>query len=527
MANDIDLPTSPVPDLLDGNCVALPSQTHMIYDTVSVAQADISRLDGEILRLQAVLDGLVSKREALHTYTRLHMGLVAPARHLLPEILSEIFLQCKKNEGYEDRPRLDRAPLLLGSVCRRWRTIALSTPWLWASFALTITKNYWKSDVLLAKTWLSRAGTCPLSIALGGGDGGFAFDDDGFALGGGGSAPGGSGFENGIQPLMQVFLLHCERWYDVQLYLHSDVLRSLSPAKNRLQMLQKLHVNDTMDETVDIFECAPQLRCFNLSYHSRSSMIKVPWNQLQHFDMGSKDIDSCLELLRLTPHLKSCRVWLYGPAPRQSTSQVQHLHLCSIHADGDLVHLYDMLRPPKLHEISIDILGLEWGETPQLVSFLSLSSPKIFFFKARSHHPCDDDMIQILQACPSLVQLELRQCIPQCMTKHFLAQFASHGGSGNSSVQLVPKLHTLIVDYHPSFFNIFDFADAIESRMMLGGELKGLASDNLLVAELKTVEIHLRDMQGEPLDTTILSRLHQLRDNGLRISVREWDKIWL
>ena len=503
MVNDIELPTSPMPDLLVGNCVALPSQTHMIYDTVSIAQADISRLDGEILRLQAVLDGLVSKREALRTYTRLHMGLVAPARHLLPEILSEIFLQCKKDKEYSGYPQLDRAPLLLGSVCRRWRTIALSTPWLWASFALTINEDHWKSDSLLAKTWLARAGACPLTIAL-----------------------GGSGFEHGIQPLMQVFLLHCERWYDVQLYLHPDVLRFLSPAKNRLPMLQKLRVDDTLDETIDIFECAPQLCCFGLSYRGRASIIKVPWNQLQHFDMGNKDIDRCLELLRLTPHLKSCRVWLDGPAPRQSTPQVQHLHLCSIHASGDLVHLYNMLLPPKLHEISIDILGLEWGETPQLVSFLSLSLPKMFSFKSRTHHPCDEDMIQILQACPSLVQLELRQCIPQCMTKHFLAQFASHRGSGNSSVQLVPKLHTLIVDYDPSFFNIFDFADAIESRMMFGGELEGLASDKPLVAELKTVEIHLKDMGGEPFDT-ILSRLRQLKDSGLRISVLEWDKIWL
>jgi hypothetical protein len=500
MANDIELPTSPVPDLLDGNHVALPSQTHVIYDTVSIAQADISQLDGKILGLQAVLDGLVSKREALRTYTRLHMGLVAPARRLLPEILLEIFLQCKETKGYPRRPQLDRTPLLLGSVCRRWRTIALSTSWLWTSFALTIDKDYLKSDVLLAKTWLSRAGTCPLSIALGG------------------------GFQDGMQPLIQAFLLHCERWYDIHLSLSSHVPRFLSPAKNRLPMLQKLRVYDPMDETIDVFECAPQLRCFSLSYESRSSMIKVPWNQLQHFDMGNQGIDSCLELLRLTPHLKSCTVWLTRPAPRQSTPQVQHLHLCSIHASGNLVYLFDLLLLPKLHEISIDILGLGWGETPQLVSFLSLSSPKIFSFKSRRHHPCDDDMIQILQTCPSLVQLELRQCIPQCMTKHFLAQFASHRGLGNSSVQLVPKLLTLIVDYAPSRFNIFDFADTIESRMMLGGELEGLASDDPPVAGLKTVEIHLCDTAVEPFDTTILSRLRQLRDNGLRISVLEWGK---
>jgi hypothetical protein len=498
VANDIELPISPVPDLLDGNHVALPSQAHMIYDTVSVAQADISQLDGEILRLQGVLDGLVSKREALHTYTRLHMGLVAPARRLLSEIWAEIFLQCKENTRCTNWPKLDRAPLLLGSVCRRWRTIALSTPRLWASFSLTIDEDYLKSDVLLANTWFSRAGACPLSIALGG-----RFQD---------SIPM-------IQPLMQVFLLHCERWYHVHLSSDSHVLRSLSPAKNRLPMLQKLCVHGRIDEAVDIFECAPQLCCFSLSYNKGPSMIKVPWNQLQHFDMGPKDINWCLELLRLTPNLKSCTVWLPGPTLQQSTPHVHHLHLCSIHASGDLAHLFDMLLLPKLYRLSIDILGLEWGETPRLVSFLSLSPPKIFSFKSRRYHPCDNDMIRILQTCPSLIQLELQDCITQCMTKHFLAQLASHRGSGNSSVQLVPKLRTLIVDYAPSWFDMFDLADAIESRMMLGGELEGLASEDCLVAELKTVEIHLCEMEVEALDMTILSRLRQLRDNGLRISV--------
>jgi hypothetical protein len=188
------------------------------------------------------------------------------------------------------------------------------------------------------------------------------------------------------------------------------------------------------------------------------------------------------------------------------------------------VYLFDLLLPPKLHEISIDILGLEWGETPQLVSFLSLSSPKIFSFQSRNHHPCDDDMIQILQICPSLVQLELRGCISQCMTKHFLAQFTPDRSSGNSSVQLVPKLLTLIVDYAPSHFNIFDFADTIESWMMFDGELEGLAFDDPPVAGLKTVEIHLCEIAVEPFDTAILSRLRQLRDNGLRISVLEWGK---
>jgi len=92
----------------------------MICDTISVAQADISRLDGEITRLNAVLDGLTRKRDALQTYTHLHTALVAPIRRLPPEVLSEIFL-CYNDENNVLYIRLNKVPLLVGGVCSRWR----------------------------------------------------------------------------------------------------------------------------------------------------------------------------------------------------------------------------------------------------------------------------------------------------------------------------------------------------------------------------------------------------------------------
>ncbi|KIM76288.1 hypothetical protein PILCRDRAFT_24370, partial [Piloderma croceum F 1598] len=61
-----------------------------------------------------------------------HTALVAPISCLPHEVLSEIFL-C-----YNDSFSSFRRPLRLGSVCSRWRTIALSTPRLWTSFVLTI-----------------------------------------------------------------------------------------------------------------------------------------------------------------------------------------------------------------------------------------------------------------------------------------------------------------------------------------------------------------------------------------------------
>ncbi|KIM76273.1 hypothetical protein PILCRDRAFT_52577, partial [Piloderma croceum F 1598] len=121
---------TPVPNLLGGNYVVSESRAQMICDMISAVQADISRLDGKITRLQAVLDGLTNKRDALQTYTHSHTALVAPIRRLPPEVLLEIFLHYNNENNISDF-QLNTAPLLLGSMCSRWRAIALSTPRLW------------------------------------------------------------------------------------------------------------------------------------------------------------------------------------------------------------------------------------------------------------------------------------------------------------------------------------------------------------------------------------------------------------
>ena len=502
VANDIQLPTTPVPDSLGGNYIASESQAQMVHDTISFARADILQLDGEIHRLQALLDELIRKRDALQTYTYLHVALVTPIGRLPPEILSEIFLHCK-NEGLT-KLQLNKAPLVLGSVCNRWRTIALSTPQLWASFALTIRSAYLKSDVVLATTWLARAGTCPLTIRLA---------CRGYARG------STRGF---MQPLMDVFLLHCERWYDIHLSLPIRMLGFLVPAKNRLPSLQKLYLDGELASTLDIFQFAPQLRWFQLALKASTiapSMIKVPWNQIEDLDLGHCGVDEYLELLRAAPNLQKCVARLSNSRQRDSHSPVQHLHLRSMIIFGDPTQLFDTLLLPKLQEITIRASNIQSTVALQLTSFLSQCSLKTLSLNLRD--PLSDyDMIQILKTCPSLVQLDLRGSSPRCMTASFFAQFAFRWDTENSIVQkLVPMLQTLTVDYTPRHFDIINFADAIQSRLISNGQ--GRASDD--VTKLLTVE--LRDIRlGVVLDLPALSRLRQLKENGLEIRVLQGDK---
>jgi F-box-like len=242
ITKDIQVPTTPVPELLGGYFVPTTIQTQLIHDTLSTAQSYMSQIDNEVIRLTSDVEELQSKRADLLKYTQSHIALSTPVRRFPPEILSEIFLHCMETKWfnpayYERLPRLDRAPLLLGSVCKQWRTIALSTPKLWASFTLTIRPKHLKFDVVLAKTWLGRAGRCPLSINLGSEE----------------------SFQNPMRPLMQVFALNCERWYEILLFLPPAVMASLPSVKNRLPRLQKLTIRASSATIIDQFSCAPRL----------------------------------------------------------------------------------------------------------------------------------------------------------------------------------------------------------------------------------------------------------------------------
>ena len=485
VANDIEVPTTPVPDLLGGHYIASESQAQMIGDTISVAHADILRLDGEITRLNAILDGLTRKRGALQTYTQLHTALVAPIRRLPPEVLSEIFLRYKDENHNISLPRLNKAPLLLGGVCGRWRTIALSTPRLWNSFALTIRPKYLKSDAMLAKTWLARAAACPLTIRLGSrGD-----------------------YQNPMRLLIKVFLLHCEQWYDIHIAVPLPVLESLTPpAKNRLPRLQKLSLDVELYEPLRIFECAPRLRWLKLASDLDPAMVKVPWNQIEYFDMGRRQIDQCLNLLRATSNLETCVIDLVSFEPSQSHSPVELLCLHSMTISGNPTHFFDILLLPKLREISIT--QSFWTATSQLISVLSRCSLAKLSLNLRNLS--DNDMIRVLQACPSLVQLDLYY---QRMSTPFLAQFAYRRAPENSTTQqLVPMLHTLNITYYGTEFNIPDFADAIQSRILSNSEV--IASDE--IAGLQTVKICYKGAYFPNLAP--LERLRQLKGTGLEIS---------
>lgn len=138
---------SPFPDLLklDSNAVLSSSQTNIIASSISSALRDVSQLDQDISRLEDAIAELRRKRDERHSFLMAHKALVSPIRRVPPEIITEVFLHSAEGNF--------KSPVVLASICSRWRSIALFSPRLWASFHLIIDPGELESQIALAKMW--------------------------------------------------------------------------------------------------------------------------------------------------------------------------------------------------------------------------------------------------------------------------------------------------------------------------------------------------------------------------------------
>ncbi|KZP31858.1 hypothetical protein FIBSPDRAFT_723772, partial [Athelia psychrophila] len=166
---DINVRASSIPHTL--GCAGLaPSQVAVVNEIVSATLADIWELDLDILRLQVATRELERKRKALQCFMDNHNSLLNPVTHLPVEVLSQIFQHCIVvnwlEKGLHTCQPLDQTPLMIASVSRHWRNVALGTPRLWSALSLTLRPKQVKRYMELASMWLSRSGQSPLSIHL-------------------------------------------------------------------------------------------------------------------------------------------------------------------------------------------------------------------------------------------------------------------------------------------------------------------------------------------------------------------------
>ncbi|PPQ95257.1 hypothetical protein CVT26_014832 [Gymnopilus dilepis] len=148
----------------------------------------LSEMDAEISIVEGKLKDLRDRRKKVQRVVDDYRRILSPVRRLPDDILQEIFFHCLPQIRNPIMTRSE-APLLLTRVSSKWRSLALSSPRLWAQLHVSFCDDHsiprstegWSVvqsprvkglDEMLrlrchaVHEWLMRSGTCPLSISM-------------------------------------------------------------------------------------------------------------------------------------------------------------------------------------------------------------------------------------------------------------------------------------------------------------------------------------------------------------------------
>ncbi|KAJ7666172.1 hypothetical protein DFH06DRAFT_268807 [Mycena polygramma] len=357
-----------------------------------------------------------------------------PAVVLPTEILADIFMMCLPpdasrfgGDGYIllKKPRFLRpseAPLLIASICRRWREVAISTPLMWLSLDLN---SYRKKRDLegVVSAWIERSLPYPLSFTM----------------------------DHSYSPIaMKELNQQCERWSIVELCVPECDPFVFDEVRGRLHCLEKLYLNFEIDcpHLVESFAEAPQLKVVRLNSGSLDPLLYpisslLPWHQLTSLTLEEYIDVNCIEILRQCSLLVDC-CFSGDDAKRSGDSilslqPIVHHHITSLNiSENSNLDTIRLLELP-----SLCVLELELGRTTAvddaglLVLLISRSCcqlDSLILWRVD-----DDALIRCLPCMPSLVTLKLRTHEWEFLGDQFL-NWVTH------DLAVLPNLRELDID---------------------------------------------------------------------------------
>ena len=510
-------PSLPPNTLNSNNAMDLSGHMRSQYlKTIAGIETDISKLDDEMSRLQMVMDQLTAERQSLEGSLEEHRSIVAPIQRIPLEVLSEIFIFCADSPSSNSEPPLKcfdvtQAPIQLSFVCNKWRRLAISMSQLWSSISLRGGREYVlssggrhtsyfrrsiRTDML--RTWLLRSGSSPLTLGI---DATWLEHD-------------------ALTSCIAIMLPHSHRWRDVTLTLDEEHWEMLLAVKGNLPQLERFNLDvmgdpsEGFDIPLDIFEVAPKLHTIMMQYNLDPSEWLLPWGQLRcfhfnlHFAMSLPWIlESCSNLARCTIHIYS----LDDALDDLDHSSLVSLHLL-LHVKEHLDVLFNIFTLRALQDLDIArplstdfTLVLPQNAVASMLdrSSCNLQRLRLFWVGFTS-----DELVAILQAQPSLVELVIHEPTSPIVTKrvlermtHDLSQSFSTG-----SPLVVPNLKRL------ELFAAFAFGDQVVLDLIQSRWRHGLTQ----VAGLESVKLGIT----RKVSSETIAQMALWRKEGLNLELQ-------
>jgi hypothetical protein len=366
----------------------IPSELTILEVTESLKAPlnELEEVEAEIQRLRKLMKAMKAKRQGIQKIINDHNIILAPARRLPPDVLHEIFFHCLPTR-HNPIMKYSESPLLLTRICNSWRAIALSSPRIWSKIHIPLPGDPSLSEsctgiitdeprlsnrrqrfarVLqlrcdIVRRWLSRAGTCPLSLSITYPSYFLDVQDLNDEL---------------TNEMFDILLSYADRWEDVDLFMPEAIYNKLQSNINptMFSFLKSLKINlcptlFAMNNAQSIpirLLAAPGLRKITLdamlvTLHFPESPIQPNWTHITHITfVSSTDDRYLLILLRQCPNLvfgnfQVLTSWSDESIMDQDEVLLPHLESLAIDdsgAYGTMTIIFNAIKAPALTRLS-------------------------------------------------------------------------------------------------------------------------------------------------------------------------------
>ena len=347
----------------------------------------------ELAELDALLERLRVKRYDLKRKINRVQSLIV--RQLPRDVMSTIFEFCLPDfTVHQPSPYIQddiSIPLSLGAICSYWRDVAWSTPSLWCSLVICVTRNHDPHIVTcIAQEWLSRSGQLPLSIRICS----KLYEHETFSA------------------LADIINQYSPRWSNLDLYIPDTYYKYFHGTDNHAPILKSIRFSCSFyRKMMNLQLTCPRLERATLSHIliNRTNITNFQWDNLTHLTLYSMFTLESLLILHKTPRLVFLKISggcpLYREEPIIGTivlTSLKSLQLMML-----VGGLLNNLIAPNLEEFSLRQYSISAIEI--VGSFLrrSACSLRSFFIIISNFPPYFEDFMGLLQSMPSLNTLSI------------------------------------------------------------------------------------------------------------------------
>jgi hypothetical protein len=430
-----------------------------------------------------------------------------------PEIASLIF--SLSMTWLEHQPncytsRMLPTPFLLGSVNRRWRQLARSTPQLWSTLSFTLDKQTGIQSLPQIHDWLQLSGSLPLSF--------YIFNDRETKL----------AAQEIYDPVIDALNQHSGRWHKAVLHLPTYFFNRFfgaSPPYNLwdLQLVNTSILNNSrVISPIFRMNSQPSPTCLTIT-RLPVLRIDIGWDNLTSLTIDTATTVECIEVIRRAPLLESCSLSNIEPARGDlsiSTIIVRHIRLRELNVsstDGEfLTSFMDAMEFPSLEEFAF-ISEYDWIclDTDSLISLINRSGSSL---KRLTLDTADGQTLEglkkLFDAVPCLQNLRWCSCSDNASDMHEM----------NDLLQQLSSSPILAGDI-PGFFPHLRY-------LTLNSQSPGTFTWEYIPrifnwSHRKFLHLELFTLDKIGIDDNDLAKILQLADQGVNICIFEDDNNYL